>query len=271
MSLITLLTDFGSASPYPGQVKGVLSALCRATLIDLTHDIPAHDVPCGAYTLSAAAAAFPAGTIHLAVVDPGVGTDRLPLAVASGGQVFVGPDNGLLLVAAHRLGEPRAHAIAVERFALRPLSATFHGRDLFAPAAAAIARGLAIDSLGPRVTAPVILVEAPPRREAGTLRGQVRYRDAFGNLITNLPAAWLHDLPGPLVVEHAGGRMPVRRVTTYGDSPPGDLVILAGSDGTAELAVPGGRAADRLPIGPGDPICVRQGGEMWHNQGSARP
>jgi len=257
MSLVTLLTDFGWASPYPGQMKGVLRSLCRAALIDLTHDVPAHDIACGAYVLAAAARAFPAGTIHLAVVDPGVGTSRLPVAIASGGQVFVGPDNGLLLVAARALGTPRAHAVAVERFALRPLSTTFHGRDLFAPAAAAIARGLAVEQVGPPVPAPVVLPEQPAARDGGLLRGQVLYRDPFGNLITNIPAGWLDDLAGPLVIVHARGQATAHRVTTYGDGAPGDLVILAGSDGTAEIAVRGGRAADLLPFGPGDPVMIR--------------
>jgi S-adenosylmethionine hydrolase len=257
MSLVTLLTDFGSASPYPGQMKGVLRTLCRAAIVDLTHEVPAHDIACGAYMLAAAVRAFPAGTIHLAVVDPGVGTSRLPLAIASGGQVFVGPDNGLLMVAARALGTPRAHAIVVDRFALRPLSATFHGRDLFAPAAAAIARGLAVEQVGPPVPAPCVLPEHPPTREGGVLRGQVRYRDPFGNIITNIPAGWLDDLVGPLVIESAGGREAVRRVITYGDGARGDLLILAGSDGTVEIAVRCGRAADLLGLGPGDLVLVR--------------
>jgi S-adenosylmethionine hydrolase len=257
MSLITLLTDFGSASPYPGQMKGVLRSLCRAATADLTHDVPAHDIACGAYMLAAAAPAFPAGTIHLAVVDPGVGTSRLPLAIASGGQVFVGPDNGLLMIAARALGTPRAHAIAVERFALRPLSATFHGRDLFAPAAAAIARGLAVARVGPPVRAPVILSEQLPAREDGMLRGQVLYRDPFGNLVTNIPSNWLDDLAGLLVIEHTSGRETARRVATYGDGAPDDLLVLAGSGGTAEIAMRGGRAADLLDLGPGDPVLLR--------------
>jgi S-adenosylmethionine hydrolase len=256
MPVVTLLTDYGAGSPYPGQVKGVLRALCRATITDLTHDVPPHDVACGAYLLAAAVRAFPAGTIHLAVVDPGVGTDRLPLAIASGGQVFVGPDNGLLMVAARAVGVPRAHAIEVERFAVGPLSATFHGRDLFAPAAAAIARGLPVAQVGPSVPAPIVLFERPPERDSRSLRGQVLYRDTFGNLITNIPAAWIAEMTGPLVIAYPQGQATAERVTTYGEGAPDVLLVLGSSAGTVEIAVRGGRAADRLSLKPGEPIAI---------------
>lgn len=256
MSVITLLSDFGSTSPYPAEMRGVLRSLCRAALVDLTHDVPAHDIVWGAHLLAAAAPAFPAGTIHLAVVDPGVGTRRLPLAIASSSQILVGPDNGLLMVAARAMGTPRAYAIDVERFARRPLSSTFHGRDLFAPVAAAMARGLPVAHVGPPVPAPVVLPEHPPAREAGRLHGQVVYCDPFGNLITNIPAAWLDGIAGLLVIEHARGRTAARLVAAYGDGAPGEVLILKGSHGTAEIAVHACRATDIVPARVGEQIIV---------------
>src|SRR5207247_7114244 len=139
--IVTLLSDFGSGSPYPGQMKAVLASSCDAVFIDITHDIPRHDVRAGAYVLSAVARTTPAGTVHLAVVDPGVGTTRRPLIVASGGQCFVGPDNGLLLPAAKRVGRPHAYVIQAPEILHGVASSTFHGRDLFAPVAAQLVLG----------------------------------------------------------------------------------------------------------------------------------
>lgn len=256
MTVITLLSDFGSSSPYPAEMKGVLLTLCRATIVDITHDVPSHGIVQGAYLLAAVAPTFPAGTVHLAVVDPGVGTTRRPLAVASGGQFFVGPDNGLLMPAARAMGVPRAFVIAADRFARRPLAATFHGRDLFAPVAAALASGLPIDDVGAPVSAPVERVWQPPTRASGMLRGQVVYGDSFGNLVTNIPGEWLGDLPGSLVLEHPGGRAAVRRAVTYADGTRGTLVALVGSDGTVEIAVNGGRATDTLSVRVGETVTL---------------
>src|SRR3989475_13213903 len=131
--IVTLLSDFGSGSPYPGQMKAVLASSCDAVFVDITHDIPRHDIRAGAYVLSAVARTTPAGTVHLAVVDPGVGTTRRPLIVASGGQCFVGPGNGLLLPAAQRGGRPPAYAIHAPEILRSVGSSTFPRPDLFAP------------------------------------------------------------------------------------------------------------------------------------------
>lgn len=256
MRIITLLTDFGSSSPYPAEMKGVLLSSCKAVLIDITHDVPPHDVAQGAYLLSAAAPEFPAGTIHLAVVDPGVGTGRQPLAVASGGQFLVGPDNGLLMRAARVLGTPRAYAIDAGRFARRPISATFHGRDLFAPAAAALAAGLPVERVGPPAASPVELAEIPPVRTPGALRGQVVHRDRFGNLVTNIPGTWLDDLSPPLVMQHERGSVAIRPVLTYAQGAAGELLVLVGSSGTLEIAVNAESAAEALGLGAGGSIAI---------------
>ncbi len=256
MSIITLLTDFGAASPYPAEVKGVLRGACRASIVDITHDVPPHDIAWGAHVLAAVAPAFPAGTIHLAVVDPGVGGARRPLAVASGGQFFVGPDNGLLMPAARAIGTPRAYVIDTERFARRPMSATFHGRDLFAPAAAALAEGLPVEDVGPPAASPIDLAERAPVREAQVLRGQVSYCDPFGNIVTNIPASWLDQISGPLALEVARDRVPARRARTFVDGARDELLVLAGSSGTVEIAINGGDAAERLGLHAGDPAAL---------------
>jgi S-adenosylmethionine hydrolase len=238
-------------------MKGVLLSSCRAVLVDITHDVPPHDVAQAAYLLAAAVPEFPAGTIHLAVVDPGVGTDRQPLVVASGGQFLVGPDNGLLMRAARALGTPRVYAIDADRFARRPVSPTFHGRDLFAPAAAALARGLPVEHIGPPAAPPVELAEIPPARAPGALRGQVVCCDRFGNLITNIPGAWLDEVRAPLVVEHKRGSAAVRPVLTYAQGAPGELLVLTGSGGTLEIAVNTGSAAEALGLRAGDAVAIR--------------
>ncbi len=256
MSIITLLTDFGSSSPYPAQMKAVLLGLCRATIVDLTHDAPPHDITHAAYLLRAAAPTFPAGTIHLAVVDPGVGTTRQPLAVASGGQFFVGPDNGLLMPAARTLGQPRAFVIDLERFARRPLSSTFHGRDVFTPVAAALANGLPVEAVGPPAGALVELPWEPAARGPGWLRGRLLYCDRFGNLVTNIPGAWLEDVPRQLTLQSPRGRIPIRRGRTYADGAEGTPVVLIGSDGTAEIAAYAGPVAEAWGLEAGDELVL---------------
>ncbi len=259
MAIITLLTDFGSMTPYPGEMKGVLLTLCRAMIVDITHDVPPRRIAVGAHLLAAVAPVYPAGTIHLAVVDPGVGTARRPLAVASGGQFFVGPDNGLLMPAARALGEPRGYVIDADRFARRPMSATFHGRDLFAPAAAALAAGLPIEAVGPLAASPVNLAERAPVRESRTLKGQVGYCDPFGNIVTNIPGSWLDQATGPLSLKSARGRMSAHRARTFAEGARGELLVLVGSSGTVEISINGGDAAERTGLGPGDPVTFQIG------------
>ncbi len=256
MTVITLLTDYGSASPYPAELKAVLAARCRALIIDITHDVPPHDIGAGAHVLAAVAPMYPVGAVHLAVVDPGVGTARRPLVVAAGGHCLVGPDNGLLMVAARVLGRPRAYAIDVGRVALRPLSETFHGRDLFAPAAAAIAMGLPPDRIGPEADAPLELFGPPATRSAGVIRGRVLYCDTFGNVITNIPGPWLEMVGVDALIEHRSGSIAARRVRTYAEGHRGESLVLVGSTGTVEVAINGARAADALGLTAGDEILL---------------
>lgn len=240
----------------------MIHAICPAAqVVDLTHAIPAGDVARAAFVLEAAAPDFPPGTVHLAVVDPGVGTARRALAAAAHGQLVVGPDNGLLEWA---FADPaaRVHELREARFFRPEVSRTFHGRDVFAPVAAHLAAGAALADFGPRITDPVRLARATPHAEPGRLRGEVMFVDRFGNAITNLEAgAMARAFPG---VPDAGlavevGSHTVRGVSrTYGDAPIGTLVAILGSSGRLELAEVGGHAASRFGVGPRDPVRVRR-------------
>jgi hypothetical protein len=239
--IITLLTDFGTADSYVAEVKGVLLARAANTvLVDVTHEIPPGDVLAAQHVLARTWHRFPAGTVHVAVVDPGVGTARRALAAAAGGHGFVGPDNGLLT--------PVLQGATVVSLPIPSDAApTFHGRDVFAPAAAALAQGAAIDRLGPRVRDPEVRSPPEPAEVGGVARGAVVYVDRFGTLVTNLPATMAIRARAVTLLTHALG--PVRR--TFGDVPVGAAVALVGSGGTVEIALRGGSAARALGVGVG--------------------
>jgi S-adenosylmethionine hydrolase len=256
--LVTLLSDFGSASPYPGQMRLVLAGLTDAVLVEITHDVPPHDVRTGAYLLRAAVPHAPAGTIHLAVVDPGVGTGRRALIVHSGGQYFVGPDNGLLMPAARRIGRPRMFVITDEMLIRGIRSGTFHGRDLFAPAAAWLARGTPPGQLGAPAPDVIDLDLGRGYRVGRTLRGTVLYVDPFGNLVTNIPEDLLPPLGRRLEVQSGRRRIRGMMRGAYGEAARGALMIVPGSDGTAEIAVREGHAARRLGARAGAAVTIRE-------------
>jgi len=244
--VITLLTDFGTADGYVGEIKGtLLAALPDATVVDITHDIPPQDIEAGRLTLARVWRRFPAGTVHLAVVDPGVGGDRGALAVESDERFAVGPDNGLLSPALLVAGA-RAVALPIPQSA----APTFHGRDVFAPAAAELARGRSLDMLGTPVHEPVIRRTAEPRRLGdGALQGEVITIDRFGNAITNLMGL----RPGSIEVN--GTALPLRR--TYSDAVPGALVAVVGSSGLIEIAVRDGNAARAHRLVRGSVVLFR--------------
>jgi len=250
-TLITLLSDFGSHSPYPAAMKAVLAAYGQHLLVDISHDVPRHDIRAGAYLLATIVPFVPAGTVHLAVVDPGVGTARRALIVVAGGQYFVGPDNGLLLPAARKVGRPRAYVITDERLLRGVRSSTFHGRDLFAPAAGLLAQGTPPAALGSPAPEIIDLEIGEGRLERGVLVGEVVYVDAFGNLITSIPAALLPP-EGSRLALRAGSRLAAATVgRTYADRPRGRLVVVPGSDGLVEIAVREGNAAATLRASAG--------------------
>ncbi|WP_242339749.1 MULTISPECIES: S-adenosyl-l-methionine hydroxide adenosyltransferase family protein [Anaeromyxobacter] len=241
--LFTLLTDFGAGSGYPAQLKAVLlAAHPDARLVDVSHEVPAFDVLAGALLLEACVPWFPPAAIHLAVVDPGVGTARRALCVVDpAGRLLVGPDNGLLTPF---LGAgARAFEITPGVAVPAPRSATFHGRDLFAPAAAFLAAGGAPERLGPSLSDPERLAWPGAERRGGALAGVTLAADPFGNLVTSVREA---DLAGAAVAEVRVGGERVRFVRTFGDGAPGELVAYVGSGGRVELAVREGSAAARL-------------------------
>jgi S-adenosylmethionine hydrolase len=239
--VITLLTDFGLSDPFVGVMHGVILARNPdARIVDLCHGIEPHDVREGAFWAARCAPWFPSGSIHVVVVDPGVGTDRAAIALASEGHLYVGPDNGVLSGPLAQASE--VHRIDEARFGSIQKSRTFHGRDLFAPVAADLLAGrLKVSDLGP--------VAHPIRFEETT--GRVATIDRFGNLITDLePFAELAEL------EIAGVRIPL--ADTYGEVPKGELVALVGSFGTLEIAVREGSAAARLGVGRGEPVRAHE-------------
>ena len=252
MPIITLLTDFGNADHYVAEMKGVLMSLAPGvTLVDVTHAIAPGDVRSAAYILGRTWHRFPSGTIHLAVVDPGVGSSRAALAFSANEHWFAGPNNGVFT--------PVLHDTAVEAVVLpTPVNAspTFHGRDLFAPAAAAIARGESLDTLGgPFAGMPERLAYTEPHYEGKTVVGEVVYIDRFGSLVTNLTAV-LVPTYATLEIEDVD-LGPVRR--TYADVTAGGLLAYIGSGGAIEIAVRNGSAARRLGVGIGGRVRARLG------------
>jgi len=254
--VVTLLTDFGTADSCVAEMKArILERARDAALVDITHEVLPGDVRAAQYLLGRAWRRFPAGTIHLAVVDPGVGTDRRLLAGESSGHFFVGPDNGLFSFTPGgrwvALPEPRGIAPG----SAHPgdaISATFHGRDVFAPAAGALAVGAGLESLGRMVEDRRMVPLPTPHAVGGEVRGEVVYIDRFGTLVTNLTGAIGRD---------AGVRVgevevkPVRR--TFGDVASGELVAFIGSGDTVEIAVRDGSAAERLGVGRGAKVTGR--------------
>lgn len=244
--LVTLLTDFGTADGYVAEMKGVLlSGAPGVQVVDVSHDVAAQDVEGARLAVARYWRRFPAGTVHVAVVDPGVGTERRALAVESDGRFLVGPDNGLLSPALLLRGA-RAVSLAVPAAA----APTFHGRDVFAPAAARLATGAALDDLGTTVEDPLVRrTPAARRRDDGGIEGQVIAIDRFGNAITNLVGR----LGGELEV--GSTRLPVRRF--YADVGVGEPAALVGSTGLIEVAVRDGNGAARLGLSRGSVVVLR--------------
>jgi S-adenosylmethionine hydrolase len=247
--IVTLITDFGTVDGYVGEMKGVIMTHAPdAQIIDITHDIPPQDVERARLTVARVWRRFPAGTIHVVVVDPGVGSGRAALAVASDERFVVGPDNGVLspalLVAGMR---------AVELPIPRGASATFHGRDVFAPAAAALARGASVDALGQEATSPIVhRTPEAVRRPDGSIEGEVILVDRFGNAVTNLIAR----RGGALVI----GSTRVALRGTYAEGGPGEAIGVVGSTGFIEIAVRDGSAATSLGLSRGARVVLHPAG-----------
>jgi len=259
VSIITLTTDFGTGSPYVAAIKGViLSINPQVTLVDVTHEVRPQDVRHGALILDDVADRFPADAIHVAVVDPGVGTDRKILVAEIGGRHYVAPDNGLLSRLARRTPPSDVRELTEPRYWLDSVSATFHGRDVMAPVAAHLSLGLDPEKLGPPLAKLVMLDWPQPIVSSGRIEGEVLDVDSFGNLITNIDAELLAPLPAGRPVRVRLGEHEVEGISsTYGDGPEGALIALVGSTGRLELALVAGSAAATLGARIGDRVIVR--------------
>lgn len=256
MTVIALLTDFGISDEYVGVMKGVILGIApQAQLADITHAIQPQNVLQGALVLGRAYRYFPAGTVHLAVVDPGVGTQRRGIALRVGAQTFVGPDNGLFTFPL--CSDEAVEAVSLDNPAYRlpDVSRTFHGRDIFAPAAAHLANGVPLGALGEPLADPVRLLIPQASRTGNSWQAEVLLVDAFGNLITNLPAA---DLPevGDIEIICQGERISGLSAT-FGGHEAGSLIAVADSSGMVSLCAVNGSAAQRLAAGPGTKVEVR--------------
>ncbi|NQT52999.1 SAM-dependent chlorinase/fluorinase [bacterium] len=260
---ITLLSDFGSTDPYVGATRGAaLSVNPDVQLVDISHDVPPHDIADAGYVLAGAFRYFPAGTVHVAIVDPGVGSERRILAAEFGGHILMAPDNGLLSVVFR--GEEPGRTISVSNadYFRHPVSMTFHGRDVFAPVAAHLTLGVPLEAMGPPVDDWKRVDVAMPAIEPGTVAGVVVHVDRFGNLVTNISREDIETLGTPcgdglhvyIASEEISG---VQR--TYAEVSVGDLLAVIGSGGLLEISANLGSAADVLGVGRRTPVRVTCG------------
>jgi S-adenosyl-L-methionine hydrolase (adenosine-forming) len=255
--IITLLSDFGLQDTYVASLKGVILGICpAANLVDVTHLVPPQDVRAGAFLLANIYRDFPPGTVHLAIVDPGVGTDRRGLILKAAPYWFVGPDNGLFSWICTRETAWAAWSLDNSRYWRRPVSSTFHGRDLFAPVAAHLATGIPPDAFG-SPWAPQLASWSAVQHHAKALRGEILYIDRFGNVITNLDQAAVNEAaPAEYLIVRVAGRSLQGLSTTYGTKPPGNLLALIGSHGFLEIAVNQGSASALLGCRVGEAVLV---------------
>jgi S-adenosylmethionine hydrolase len=258
--LITLLTDFGTSDYFVGAMKGVILSINPETrIVDITHEIPPQDIRAGAFTLSALYQTFPAATIHVAVVDPGVGSARRPILVSGGNQLFVGPDNGLFsFIYQHETGV-RVFHLTNQKYFRQPVSATFHGRDVFAPVAATLSKGIQPEQLGIEISDYMRLPDLKPKRkDAQTIEASIIHIDRFGNCITNLTRAHItEEMIERGIRLKAGGREITSFQRFFAEGcKESELFAIWGSAGYLELAAFRASAARLLNAQPGQLITV---------------
>jgi hypothetical protein len=242
MSIISLLSDFGGKDPYVAEMKAViLSINPQARIIDITHQIEKFDIRMGAYVLASAAPYFPPDTVHVAVVDPGVGTKRRSIIVETRRSLYVGPDNGLLMLAAYKEHITNVYTIDNPKYMLSDVSKTFHGRDIFAPAAAHLARGIRPSDFGPAIKEYMIPEFTKPHIKDGELQGEVLHIDDFGNIISNITLDELEKVGFPkgdsLIVRLGKKTVTIKFCSAYGEVPASTPLALIGSSNFLEVAV----------------------------------
>ncbi|MEY4093733.1 MAG: hypothetical protein RLZZ53_932 [Acidobacteriota bacterium] len=257
--VVALLTDFGTRDHYAGTLKGVVLGVCPdATLVDIGHDIPAHDVMTGALELAACYRYFPHGTIFLVVVDPGVGSSRRGIAADIGDYKFVAPDNGVLSAVFAEAPPKKVVELTERKYALPTVSRTFEGRDRFAPAAGFLAKGVTLVALGKTLANYQTIALSRPEADQGELRGSIVRVDRFGNLITDIDRRTFEQFAAKASIAiEVGGREIPRIVATYADAPPNELCALFGSTDHLEVAINAGDAAATLGLGRGAAARVR--------------
>jgi S-adenosylmethionine hydrolase len=259
--IVTLLTDFGLRDHFVAAMKGVMLGLNPdIQFVDISHLVPQQDIHSGAFLLGQAYSCFPAGTIHLAVVDPGVGTARKVLAATAGGSFFVAPDNGILSYVQKGSEDFHAYEVTAEHYFRKPVSRTFHGRDVFAPVAAWISRDIPLHQLGSELDNPVQLtIPAPARVKEGLIQAAILAVDHYGNLITNLTPGYLpeFDPSKPLPFRILAGKKEITSCyNTYAEGQQGEVFLIEGSTGFVEISMRGAPAAAALGLKSGNPIGV---------------
>ncbi len=256
---VTLLSDFGTADGYVAAMKGVIVSLApNALIVDATHEIPPQDICAGAWALGTYWRWYPRGSIHVAVVDPGVGTEREALLVVADGRFLLAPDNGLLCFALQQAAEVQLRRLRPDVHHPAGKSATFHGRDVFAYAAGLLARGESSDAISEPLDGLVMPSRAGVQRTAEALVGEVVHVDRFGNLITSITRRQVAELGWREAVAYCGAAHDIPVVETYGRAAPGALVAVFGSADTLEIAVVRGSAAARLRLGCRAAVEVRE-------------
>jgi S-adenosyl-L-methionine hydrolase (adenosine-forming) len=260
--IITLTTDFGLRDSYVAQMKGtILRTALRVTIVDVTHAISRHSIIQAAFVIADLWRIYPDGTAHVVVVDPGVGTDRRPIALEVDGQYFVGPDNGLFshildVAESERLTWRGVVLTNPDYWRVRTVSPTFHGRDIFASAAAHLVNGTHLPHLGDPLENPERLISPSYEVSAGGIRGELIYVDSFGNCVSNIPASVMPPPGTPGVTVTCGSLAALPFVTTYGVAPEGAPLALIGSHGYLEIAVRRGNAASEFGLNSGTPVQV---------------
>jgi S-adenosyl-L-methionine hydrolase (adenosine-forming) len=252
MSIVTLTTDFGTRDWFAGSMRGaILGVNPQAVIADITHEVPAGDVRAGAFALAVSYRSFPRNTVHVAVIDPGVGTDRAAVVVKTADYYFVGPDNGVLSVALAKEKVFETWQIENQTYFRKPVSRTFHGRDIFAPVAAHLTMRVLMDSLGRQLKDYVRLDWPKPQVAAGVLRGEIVYIDRFGNAISNIES-----LAGSVTKVRVPDKVQCDIKGFYQEVPSGQPLALLGSTGYLEIAVNGANAAQKLGLKLGDAVEV---------------
>jgi hypothetical protein len=259
MKIMTFLTDFGSKSSYVSQMKAVALSTTNARLIDITHGISPQNIKQGAFILKNSMSYFPDGTVHVAVVDPGVGTDRRGVVVTTKTQIFVGPDNGLLIPAARNLGDFQVYEIKNRELMRRNISNTFHGRDIFTPVAAHILNGVYFNQIGPRIYDFVNLDLTPQVITEKTAEGEIIDIDDFGNIITNIEGLNLKnyiDFNSNIMLFIGEKQIEIPFLKTYADSKKNNTLSTIGSNNLFEISINQGDAAKKYKVKIGDKIKI---------------